>query len=41
MRGDAILVLVGTRLYGIDAVRAEAEADASSQRFLSSVKITK
>jgi hypothetical protein len=41
MRGDAILVLVGNRLYVIDAVVPEAEADAKSQRFLSSVKITK
>jgi hypothetical protein len=41
MRGDAILVLVGTRLYVIDEVVPEADADAKSQRFLSSVKITK
>jgi len=40
MRGDAILVLVGTRLYVIDCVVPEADADAKSQRFLSSVKIT-
>ena len=41
MRGDAILVLVGTRLYVIDGVVPEAEADAKSQRFLSSLAITK
>jgi hypothetical protein len=41
MRGDAVLVLVGTRLYVIDAVVPEAEADAKSQRFLSSIAITK
>ena len=41
MRGDAILVLVGARLYVIDGVVPETEADAKSQRFLSSLKITK
>lgn len=41
MRGDAILVLIGARLYVIDGVVPETEADAKSQRFLSSVKITK
>jgi hypothetical protein len=41
MRGDAILVLVGARLYVIDGVVRETEADANSQRFLSSVKVTK
>ena len=39
MRGDAILVLVGTRLYVIDRVVTEAEA-AKSERFLSSAEIT-
>jgi len=41
MRGDAILVRVGTRLHVIDAVVRETEADAKSQRFLSSVEITR
>jgi hypothetical protein len=41
MRGDAILVLIGTRLYVIDAVLLETEADTSSERFLSSFKPTK
>ena len=41
MRGAAILVLVGTRLHVIDAFVPEAEADANSQRFPSSLKITK
>ena len=41
MRGDAILVLVDARLYVIDGVVPETEADAKSKRFLSSVKITK
>jgi hypothetical protein len=40
MRGDAILVLVGTRLYVIDGVVPEAEADAKSAQFLSSIAIT-
>lgn len=41
MRGDAILVLVGTRLYVIDAVVPRSEADAKSVRFLSSIEIEK
>ena len=41
MRGDALLVLVGTRLYVIDGVVPEAEAETKSERFLSSMKITK
>ena len=41
MRGDAILVLIEARLYVVDGVVPETEADAKSQRFLSSVKITK
>lgn len=41
MRGDAILVLVDTRLYVVDAVLPETEADANSERFLSSFKPTK
>jgi hypothetical protein len=41
MRGAAILVLVGTRLHVIDAFVPEAEANANSQRFPSSLKITK
>jgi len=39
MRGDAVLVLVGTRLYVIDAVAPEAEADSGAKRFLSSASI--
>lgn len=41
MRGDALLVLVGTRLYVIDGVVPAAEAETKSERFLSSMKITK
>jgi len=41
MRGDAILVLVGTRLYVVDAVLPETEADANAERFLSSFSPTK
>lgn len=41
MRGDAILVLVGNRLYVIDGVVPEAQADAKAKSFLSSVEITK
>lgn len=41
MRGDAILVLVGARLYVIDAVVPESEADAKAKRFLSSLEISK
>jgi len=41
MRGDAILLLVGNRLYVIDGVVPDSEADAKSQRFLSSFQITK
>jgi hypothetical protein len=39
MRGDAVLVLVGDRLYVIDAVVPEAQADVKSERFLSSIEI--
>jgi hypothetical protein len=41
MRGDAILVLVETRLYVIDAVVPETEADVKSDRFLSSARLSK
>jgi hypothetical protein len=41
MRGDAVLVLVGNRLYVIDAVVPEAQADVKSERFLSSIEIEK
>jgi hypothetical protein len=41
MRGDAILVLVGARLYVIDGVVPAAEADAKSEKFLSSVTISR
>lgn len=40
MRGDALLLLVGTRLYVIDGVVPGSEADAKAQRFLSSVEIS-
>jgi len=41
MRGDAILVLVGTRLYVVDGVVPEAQADAKAKQFLSSFAIQK
>lgn len=41
MRGDAVLVLVGTRLYVIDGVVPETQADVKSERFLSSIEIEK
>jgi hypothetical protein len=41
MRGDAILVLVGARLYVIDGVVPETEADAKSEQLLSSLQIAK
>ncbi|MGH0032568.1 MAG: hypothetical protein ACQGVC_22480 [Myxococcota bacterium] len=41
MRGDAVLVLVGTRLYVVDAVVREGESNDESKRFLSSLEITK
>jgi hypothetical protein len=40
MRGHAILLLVGTRLYVVDAVLEESEADTKAERFLSSFEIT-
>jgi len=40
MRGHAILLLVGTRLYVVDAVLQESEADANADRFLSSFAVT-
>jgi hypothetical protein len=40
MRGHAILLLVGTRLYVVDAVLEESEAGTKAERFLSSFEIT-
>jgi hypothetical protein len=40
MRGHAVLLLVGTRLYVVDAVLEESEADTKAERFLSSFEIT-
>ena len=39
MRGDAVLVLVGSRLYVIDVVSPESVAEARAERFLSSVDL--